>query len=304
MRFIAILILSLLPTLVFSKPKVVVTTTMLTEMVQQIAQDDFEVTGLMGPGSDPHLYRLTAGDIHTLLRSDLIVINGLRLEGRLGQTLDTATKRGKTVLAVGEKLPTEHLLSPDDFEGEYDPHIWGDVQLWSQVIPHITLALTQLAPEKKVALESRAQQLTEDLQTLDKQVREVLSRVPEKARILITSHDAFGYFGKAYGFEVRGIQGVSTGSEAGLGDLAALSRLIREKGVKAIFSESSVSPDLIKRLSQDSGATVGAELYSDSMGAPGEIRKADGHSHDTSTYAGMILFNARAIAEGLAPQQD
>lgn len=301
MRFLLLLAFALFPSLALTKPKVVVTTTMLTELVQQIAGDDFEVTGLIGPGSDPHLYRLTARDIHTILSSDLIVINGLRLEGRLGQTLDLATRRGKTVLAVGDRLSKDLLLHADNFEGSYDPHIWGDVLLWSEVVPHVKEALVALSPDRKAVLETRSQQLLAELRTLDKEVREVLSRVPERSRVLITSHDAFGYFGRTYGFDVRGIQGVSTGSEAGLGDLANLSRLIREKEVRAIFPESSVSPDLIKRLSQDSGAKVGAELYSDSMGAPEEIRHAGGQRHETSTYQGMILFNARAIADGLAP---
>lgn len=303
MRLFLLLVFALSPVLGLAKPKVVVTTTMLTELVEQIAGDDFEVTGLIGPGSDPHLYRLTARDIHTILSADLIVINGLRLEGRLGQTLDMATRRGKSVLSVGDRLPKDLLLSAENFEDAYDPHIWGDVRLWSQVVPYIQESLITLAPDRKAALEMRSQQRVAELHALDHEVRQVLAPIPEHSRVLITSHDAFGYFGKAYGFEVRGIQGVSTGAEAGLGDLADLSRLIREKDVRAIFPESSVSPDLIRRLSQDSGAQVGAELYSDSMGAPKEIRHAGGESYETSTYRGMILFNAQAITEGLTSEK-
>ncbi len=297
-----ILFLLLLPVVLCAKPKVVVTTTMLSELVHTLAGEDFEVTGLMPAGSDPHQYRMTARDLSQILQADLIVINGLRLEGRLADTLKQAERRGIPILSVGDALPREQLIQDAEVENGFDPHIWGDVQLWIQVVPLVRDALVSIKPEQEALLQVRAQQHIARLRTLDSELTHILAAIPSSSRVLITSHDAFGYLGRAYKLEVHGIQGLSTTSEAGLGDLASLSRLIRERQVRAIFAESSVSPALIQRLGQDSGARIGEELFSDSMGADGEVRKIGGQEFRTDTYEGMMKYNATAIASGLSSQ--
>ncbi len=293
------LCLLLIPALLAAKPRVVVTTTMLTELVQTLAQDDFEVTGLMPAGADPHQYRMTTRDLGSILQADLVVINGLRLEGRLADTLKQAEKRGVTILSVGDLLPVDRLIGDETIEHGFDPHIWGDVTLWSEVVPLVSQALERLLPDQQATLSARMKLYLSQLQVLDGDLRQIISTIPQASRVLITSHDAFGYLGRAYGLEVHGIQGLSTTSEAGLGDLAALSQLIRKRGVRAIFAESSVSPALIRRLGQDSGARIGEELFSDSMGSTGEVRKIGRQEFRTDTYEGMMKYNATAIATGL-----
>jgi manganese/zinc/iron transport system substrate-binding protein len=290
------------PMLLSAKPRVVVTTTMLAELVQALAQDDFEVVALMPAGADPHQYRMTTRDLSSILQADLVIINGLRLEGRLADTLKQAQKRDIAILSVGDLLPKERLIGDTNVEHGFDPHIWGDVTLWIEVVPLVNQALGRLLPEHQSQLTERAEQYQANLKALDSDLRQIISTIPANSRVLITSHDAFGYLGRAYGLEVHGIQGLSTTSEAGLGDLANLSKLIREREVRAIFAESSVSPALIRRLGQESGAKIGNELFSDSMGAAGEVRKIGAQEFRTDTYEGMMKYNATAIATGLTGQ--
>lgn len=275
--------------------KVVATTGMIADLVRQVGGDRIAVTQLMGPGIDPHVYKPTSTDASMLSRADVIFYNGLMLEGRMGELFSKLSKSGRKIFAVGEDLPEADLLKPSEFEGHYDPHIWFDVELWAKTVPVIVRGLSETDPAGREIYEQNGAKLTEQLTALHQWCREQSDSLPEQARILVTSHDAYNYFGKAYGFQVVGLQGVSTVSEAALADMANLVDFIRSQKVKAIFVESSVNPAAINRVASDAGVQVGGELFSDAMGNPGEI--VDGY--DTGTYEGMVRHNMTTIVNAL-----
>jgi manganese/zinc/iron transport system substrate-binding protein len=279
--------------------EVVATTMMVADMAREIGGDRVKVHGLMGPGVDPHLYRATPGDLIRLQTADLILVSGLRLEGRMGDSLERLAKRGRRVVAVTDAIPRELLMPLDGAAGYYDPHVWFDPELWSHAAGAVAKALADLDPAGAEAYQAAAERTKAELAELHEWSRRRLAAVPEVQRTLVTSHDAFGYFGRAYDFEVVAVQGISTATEAGLARVAQLTDRIRQRGLKAIFVESSVSPAAIQRISRDSGARVGGELYSDAAGKPGDLRSRGGETYDVGTYRGMVKSNINTIAEAL-----
>lgn len=277
----------------------VTTTGMVSDLVQQVGGSRVEVTGLMGAGVDPHLYKPTAADVTKLQRAQVIFYNGLHLEGRMAELFERLGKSGKKIYAVTASIPETELLKPAEFEGQFDPHVWGDASLWAKCLDTVVRGLGEADPAGKAEFEKRAEAFRDELQKLhDWAKRRVATLAPER-RVLITSHDAFNYFGRAYGFQVVGVQGISTVTEAGLADIAKVVDFIKQKGVKAIFVESSVPRAAIERISQDSGAKVGGELFSDAMGTPGTMVTVAGETYDEGTFVGMIKHNINTAVEAL-----
>jgi manganese/zinc/iron transport system substrate-binding protein len=283
------------------KPLVVATTTMAADLVKQIAGDQVDLRGLMGPEVDPHNFVPALPDTSLLERADLIVYSGLHLEGRLQESLEAMKKRGKRVIALADAVPAERLLSPqEDFEGARDPHFWGDPMLWKTTVPAVVEALSATVPAQAAEFESRGKAYAAELDALDAWARERVAEVAPEKRVLITSHDAFFYFGKAYGFEVRGLQGVSTAAEAGLKDRADLVAFIRARGIRTLFAETSVNAKGIRAVATEAGAAISPEsLFSDAMGRPGDVVEVRGISYDRGTYTGMIRHNVNTVVEGL-----
>ncbi len=275
--------------------RVVTTTSIVTDLVRQVAGDFAQVEGLMGPGVDPHLYKPTAADIVRLQRAEVIFYNGLMLEGRMTDVFTKLARSKRHVYAVTESIPETELLQPAAFEGHFDPHVWFDVQLWAKCVGTVVEGLAAADAANADAYRRQGEEVRARLATLHAWARAKAEELPAERRVLVTSHDAYNYFGRAYGFTVVGLQGISTATEAGLADVARLSDFIRTRGVKAVFVESSVSPATIERVARDSGARVGGELFSDAMGEPGQIEGG----YNLGTYEGMIKHNLSTIVDAL-----
>lgn len=274
---------------------IVSTTGMIHDLVRRIAGDRADAAALMGEGVDPHLYKATPGDIHKLSSADIVFYNGLHLEGRLGDVLSKLSER-KPVVAVGEAIDPKLLRHPAEFEGHPDPHVWFDVSLWAKAAESIRDALIKADPAGKDAYTASADTLLKELAELHTWCTTQIATIPQQHRILITAHDAFGYFGRAYGIEVRAIQGISTDSEASLRDIAALVDTLVKSSVPAVFIESSVPRKTIEALVEGCRArnhpvVIGGELYSDAMGSP---------ESDAGTYIGMVRHNVTTIVRALA----
>lgn len=278
---------------------VATTTTMVTDLVQQIGGDRVQVTGLMGPGVDPHLYKPASSDVTKLQRARLTFYSGLHLEGQMADLFSRLAKSGKKVFAVTSAIPESELLKPAEFEGNFDPHVWGDAALWSRCIEVVVSALSEADPAGKAEFSQRGEAYRAQLAELHEWAKKRAAEVAPERRILITSHDAFNYLGRAYGFQVVGVQGISTVTEAGLADIAKTVDFIKQKGVKAIFVETSVSRAAIERISKDSAAKVGGELFSDAMGTPGTKVTVAGETYDEGTYVGMLKHNINTAVEAL-----
>ncbi len=277
------------------KVKAAATIGMVGDLVQQVGGDRVEVRQLMGPGVDPHLYKPSSSDAAELSRADVIFYSGLMLEGRMGDLFAKLARTGRKVYPITESVPEGELLEPAEFEGHYDPHLWFDVGLWAKTVPTILKGLSEVDPAGREVYEKNAAALLERLAELDQWCRDTAATLPPEKRILVTSHDAYNYFGRAYGFKVVALQGVSTVSEAALADMASLVDFIKEQNVKAIFVETSVNPAAIKRVAEDAGVRVGGELFSDAMGGPGEKKGG----FDVGTYDGMIRYNLSTIVNAL-----
>jgi manganese/zinc/iron transport system substrate-binding protein len=277
------------------KIKASATIAMVGDLVKQVGGDRVEVDQLLGPGVDPHLYKPTAADAARLAKADVIFYSGLMLEGRMGDLFAKLARTGKKVYPITESVPEKLLLEPEEFEGHFDPHLWFDVSLWAQTVPTIVKGLSEADPAGKAVYEKNGAALTKRLAELHEWCKEMAAKLPEKSRILVTSHDAYNYFGKAYGFKVVGLQGVSTVSEAALADMASMVDFIKQQKVKAIFVETSVNPAAIQRVAKDAGVSIGGELFSDAMGKPGEMHGG----FDTGTYEGMVRYNMTAIVNAL-----
>jgi len=283
------------------KLKIVTTTTMVTDLAESVAGEQAIVTGLMGPGVDPHLYKATASDINTLQSADLILYNGLHLEGRLADLLVKLGRRGKPVYAVTESIPEAKLLEPEEFQGHYDPHVWFDPRLWALCVDTVVQAVSAADPSNKLAYASQGERVKARYLEFYDWGKQYMAELAPERRYLVTSHDAYNYFGRAFDFKVIGVQGISTQSEAGLADIVQIVKFIKEKRIKAIFVESSVSPAAIQRISQDSGASIGGELFSDAMGTKGHMGQArDGSQFDLGTYEGMVKGNISTITDALS----
>lgn len=275
--------------------RIVTTTTMLYDLTAAIAGDHADVTALMGPGVDPHLYQASAGDVRTMQEADVIVCNGLHLEGKMGDVLAGLSAQGRSVIRAEDGIDPAKLLSDEANPDQHDPHIWFDVTIWMDVAAHTARELGRMDPAHAEDYLANYQACRSDLQELDAYIRSRTAELPEERRVLITAHDAFRYFGKAYGFTVRGLQGISTQSEAGTADVSALAAYIAEHQIKAIFVESSVPPKNIEALqaavkARGFSSAIGGELYSDSLGDA-----ASGHD----TYLATCRANIDTIVDAL-----
>lgn len=276
---------------------IVTTTGMITDIAQNIAGDHAQVDGLMGAGIDPHLYVASEGDVTLLQEADIIFHNGLFLEAQMEEIFEQLASR-KTVVPIAANVDETVLLPWAAYEDAFDPHIWFDVTLWMQAAETVRDTLIEVDPDNAADYEANAAAYLETLTALDAYVHEQAERVPAEQRILVTAHDAFHYFGRAYGFDVRGLQGISTASEAGTADVQALADFIVEKQLPAIFVESSVPVRTIEALqaavkAKGSEVAIGGELFSDAMGNPGTPE---------GTYDGMVRHNIDTIVGALLGQ--
>lgn len=274
---------------------VVTTTGMIADAVKHVGGEFVAVTQLMGAGVDPHLYKASEGDIQRLSAADIIFYNGLNLEGKMGDIF-VKMARGKPVVAVTETFDHASLREPPEFLGHFDPHVWFDVKLWSNVVDAVATGLGELAPAQVAVFRANAKQYAQELSALDAWCREFLAKIPQEQRVLITAHDAFGYFGRAYGVEVLGLQGISTVAEFGLKDIERIVTLLVERKIRAVFVESSVPRRSIEAVVAGAKARghdveIGGQLYSDAMGQPGT---PDG------TYIGMVRANVKTIVDALS----
>jgi manganese/zinc/iron transport system substrate-binding protein len=272
--------------------KAVCTTGMVADLVQRVGGDHVAVTQLLGAGVDPHIYKSSPGDVQKLLDADLIVYSGLHLEGKMADVLGKMARK-KPTLAVAEHLNHEAILSGGP--GGHDPHVWFNVALWAEGVTAVENLLVTFDPSHQDDYRRNAAAYRQELLELDRWCQEQIASIPRERRVMITAHDAFEYFGRAYDIEVRGIQGISTENEAGVNEINELVDLIVRRGVKAVFVESSVSERNIKALVEGCKArghtvAIGGELFSDAMGQPGT---------EEGTYPGMIRHNVRTIVEAL-----
>nr|WP_213519379.1 zinc ABC transporter substrate-binding protein [Paenibacillus montaniterrae] len=274
------------------KLKVVTTIAQIGEPLAAIGEDMIEVTSLMGPGVDPHLHQATTGDITKLDQSDVIFYSGLHLEANMLKAFEEMSK-SKPVVAIGESIPEDQLLK--DETGAIDPHIWFDIELWKTALGTAVEQIIELVPEHKAKLTENMEQYFLKLDELQQESKAKLVEIPQEQRILVTAHDAFGYFGAANDLQVVGLQGLSTEDEIGLSDINDTIALLMEHQVPAVFIESSINPDSINAViegAKKNGLEVklGGELFSDAMGAAGT---------DEGTYIGMYTHNVKTITEGL-----
>lgn len=253
---------------------VVATTTMLADLSRVIGGAHVSVNGLMGPGIDPHLYQASAGDVSLMQKSDVVVYNGLHLEGKMGEIFKNLSGQGHAVICIEDGLDESKLLAWEGGDSLHDPHIWFDVLLWKDAAKVVADGLSKADPENAADYKSNLEAYLKVLDEADSYIRDRAAEIPEGQRVLVTAHDAFNYFSKAYGFEVRGLQGISTDAEAGTADVSELANFIVERQVKAIFVESSVPPKTIEALqaavkAKGFDVAIGGELYSDSLGGEG-----------------------------------
>lgn len=274
---------------------VVATTTMLADLARSIGGERVHVDGLMGPGIDPHLYQASAGDVGLMQNADVVLYNGLHLEGKMGEIFEALGRQGRAVISIEEGLDEGKLLGWADDPSVHDPHIWFDVMLWKDAAAIVASGLSGLDPEGAADYAASLDAYLAELTALDAYVRARAEELPAAQRILVTAHDAFQYFGHAYGFEVRGLQGISTDAEAGTADVSALADFIVERRIKAVFVESSVPTKTIEALQAAVAArgfdvAIGGELYSDSLGDA-----ASGHD----TYLTTVAANIDTIVDAL-----
>lgn len=274
---------------------IVTTTSMITDLLKNIGGEAIQVQGLMGSGVDPHLYKASEGDVSKLMNADVIFYNGLHLEGKLVEVFEKMQSRNMKTFAIAETLDKNTLIGSDYFQSNYDPHIWFDIDYWMQAGAYVTKKLQELNPENAKIFEGNWQNYHKQLIKQKGKIVSLIDKLPKEKRILVTAHDAFNYFGKAFGFEVVGLQGLSTATEAGVKDVQRLSNFIIEKKVKAIFVESSVPKRTIEALqaavnSKGHKVEIGGTLYSDALGNAGTVE---------GTYIGMFEYNVNTIVNAL-----
>ncbi|MEH7392865.1 zinc ABC transporter substrate-binding protein [Bacillus sp. JJ1503] len=276
--------------------KLVVTTTIsqIADAVKNIGGDKVDVQSLMGPGTDPHLYKATQGDIGKLQKADVIFYNGLHLEGKMLDVLEKMNK-DKPTYAIGESLKEEELLLKADGKGAIDPHIWFDIDLWTGALKEVEKGLIKADPDNKAYYEKNAQEYFNKLKELKEFAAAEMEKIPSEQRVLVTAHDAFGYFGAAFNMEVEGLQGLSTDAEYGLGDVQKIVELLVTRNIKAVFIESSISERSINAVIEGAkkkghDVKIGGELYSDAMGEEGT---------EEGTYIGMYKHNVNTIVNSM-----
>jgi manganese/zinc/iron transport system substrate-binding protein len=278
------------------KMNVVVTTNIIGDLVRQVAGDRVNLTTLMGPGVDPHLYRASEGDVQTMAEADLVLYNGLHLEGKMTDVFTQMNKRSVPTSALADDAVPDSLLIPSaEYASSYDPHVWFDVQLWRRVTQHVGDVLARRDTARAEAYRSGADAYAQRLDSLDRYVSTQTQRIPEAQRVLITSHDAFRYLGQAYDLEVRGLQGISTATEAGTQDVQNLADFVVKRKIPALFVESSVSPRGIEAVqaavrSKGFQVKLGGTLYGDALG---------NHDSPQGTYIGALRHNIDTIVQGL-----
>lgn len=277
------------------KLTVLATTTMLADLAENIGGEKTTVTALMNAGVDPHLYKASAGDVTLMQNSSVLVYNGLHLEAKLGEIIEKLDGSGKTVINISDSVDPGLIMTSEDDETYPDPHIWFDVLIWKQAAAGMAEGLAKADPANKDYYKENLTTYEKQLDELHKYVEEKIAELPQPQRVLVTAHDAFRYFGKAYGFEVKGLQGISTESEAGTSDVKNLADFLVENKIKAIFIESSVPKKNVEALQEAAKArgmeiAIGGELYSDSLGDKGS---------ETGTYIGTIRSNVDTIVNAL-----
>lgn len=277
------------------KLTVVTTTTMITDIVSEIGKDKIEVQGLMGAGVDPHLYKASEGDVNKLYNADLVFYSGLHLEGKLVEVFEKMQHQGVKTIALSDTLDKGHLIESENFAANYDPHIWFNIDLWRKVTAYAASKLMEADPNNKAYYQANLNSYLVKFDSVAQVIENTIKELPEDKRILITAHDAFNYFGQKYGFEVLGLQGISTATEAGVQDVQNLTDLIVKRKVKAIFIESSVPKRNIEALqaavdSKGFKVNIGGELYSDACGDAGTVE---------GTYLGMFMHNVNTIVNAL-----
>jgi manganese/zinc/iron transport system substrate-binding protein len=268
---------------------------MIADVVREVAGEHAEVVGIIGTGIDPHLYKPTRGDVVKLHQAEVIFYNGLMLEGKMGDVLVRMARKGKKVFAV-----TEEILDSGDYvmstpENHHDPHVWMDVQGWMKAVDVIEAGLIEARPQHAEDFKAKAAAYRKELEALDAYAKKVLATIPKERRVLVTAHDAFGYLGRAYEVEVRGIQGLSTESEAGIRDIENLVSYLVRNEIPAVFVETSVADKNVRAVVEGAKAQghpviIGGKLFSDAMGKEGSY---------TGTYIGMIDHNVTTIARAL-----
>jgi manganese/zinc/iron transport system substrate-binding protein len=278
--------------------RVVATIGQIADAVRHVGGDRVQVVGLMGPGIDPHLYKASEGDVRRLFSADVIFYNGLHLEAKMGEVLEHMGGEVRTV-AVTRGIDESRLLAPPEFQGMFDPHVWFDVTMWMAAVEEIRDALAEHDPAHADEYRANAERYLEELQELHAYVGEQAARVPEELRVLVTAHDAFNYFGQAYGFGVRGLQGINTAAEAGTADVQELADFIAARRIPAVFVESSIPQRTIEAVqaavqARGFDVAIGGQLYSDALG------DADGAAGD---YIGMVRHNIDTIVGALLHAQ-
>lgn len=285
------------PDLAERQIRAVATTGMISDIVQHVGGERVTVEALMGPGVDPHLYKASESDVTRLGEADIIFYNGLHLEAGLSGVLERMNDLGSPAVAVTSSIERSRLLAPEEFEGAYDPHIWFDVTLWMEAANYVRDTFIALDPGSTEVYAANAAAYLQELEALHTYVTEQAQSIPEEQRVLITAHDAFNYFGQAYGFEVRGLQGISTATEAGTADVRMLADFIVERQIPAIFIESSIPQrniEAVQAAVRDRGfdVQIGGELFSDAMGDPDTLE---------GSYVGMVRHNIDTIVNALTP---
>ncbi len=274
--------------------QITTTTGMIADIAKNVGGERVAVQSLMGPGVDPHLYKASQGDIGKLDQADMIFYNGLNLEGKMADIF-VRMASSKPTIQVTETIDEGALLEPEEFDGHYDPHIWFDVQLWMKAVERVRDALIEFDPVHKATYTKNAASYLAQLEELDQYGKEQISLIPEESRVLVTAHDAFGYFGAAYNMKVVALQGISTDAEYGLADVQALVDILVDRNIKAVFVESSVSSKAIEAVVEGARkkgheVRVGGELFSDAMGDEGT---------EEGTYIGMFRHNIDTIVSAL-----
>lgn len=277
------------------KLNIVTTTGMIADITKNVGGEYVEVTALMGPGVDPHLYKASEGDMRRLQDADLIFYNGLHLEAQMGEVLEKMNDFGIKTVPVTDKIDRSLLQAPPQFAGNYDPHVWFDVTMWMKAVEQVQETLIETDPSHKAEYEANASAYLAKLDELHQYALAQAQTVPADKRIIITAHDAFNYFGHAYGFEVRGLQGISTEAQAGTADVQDLVSYIVEKQIPAIFVESSVPQRNVEAVqaavqAQGFDVQIGGSLFSDAMGSEGTPE---------GTYIGMVRHNIDTIVSAL-----
>jgi manganese/zinc/iron transport system substrate-binding protein len=274
---------------------IVTTTSMITDLVKNIAGDSIKIQGLMGSGVDPHLYKASEGDVSKLSNANLIIYSGLHLEGKLVEVFEKMGHKNLKTIAISDCLDQNTLIQSSNFKSNYDPHIWFNVAYWKQVTNYIVKQLSEAIPEQKTIFEANGAAYLKKLNTLETTLKATIETLPKEKRVLVTAHDAFNYFGKAFDFEVVGLQGISTATEAGVQDVQKLAAFIIKKNIKAIFIESSVPKRTIEALqasvkSKGHNVKIGGTLFSDALGNP---------NTKEGTYIGMFEYNVNTIVNAL-----